>query len=58
MSHKSENIPENAENKKLFEELKRGYQEMAAINKELAELCFDADQEAYSQYEEKLTECE
>lgn len=57
MSH-TKNNPSDDEKKRLEEELKRGYQEMAELNLELAELCFDADQEAYSQYEEKLTECE
>ena len=38
--------------------LKKGYDEMALINLSLAEMCFDADNEALRQYEEKLTECE
>ena len=38
--------------------LKKGYEEMALINLSLAEMCFDADNEALRQYEEKLTECE
>ena len=40
------------------EQLKRGYQEMAEINKNLAELYFDAENECISAYEEKLAECE
>ena len=42
----------------LKEELKKGYQEMAEINKNLAELYFDAENECISAYEEKLAECE
>ena len=38
--------------------LKKGYEEMAFVNLSLAEMCFDADNEALRQYEEKLTECE
>ena len=38
--------------------LKKGYDEMALINLSLAEMCFDADNEALRQCEEKLTECE
>lgn len=40
------------------EEMKKGYQEMASINLEFAELCFDADCETLSAYEKKLAECE
>ena len=40
------------------EQLARGYQEMAEINKNLAELYFDAENECISAYEEKLAECE
>ena len=36
----------------------QGYQEMAQINSEMAQMCFDADNEAFVCYEEKLTECE
>ncbi len=38
--------------------LKKGYEEMAFVNLSLAEMCFDADNEALRRYEEKLTECE
>lgn len=38
--------------------LKKGYEEMAQINLKLAQMCFDADEQACRQYEEKLTECE
>lgn len=48
--------------KKTAEELEKalinGYEEMADINLELAQLCLDADNECLSQCEEKLTECE
>jgi CopG family transcriptional regulator/antitoxin EndoAI len=42
----------------VAENLALGYQEMAQINLELAEMCFDADNETNQQYEEKLAECE
>lgn len=38
--------------------LEKGYQEMAQINLELAQMCFEADCETLVRYEEKLTECE
>ena len=38
--------------------LKQGYKEMASLNLTLAQMCFEADSEALSCYEEKLTECE
>ncbi len=38
--------------------MKKGYQEMAQINLNLAEAYFDAEEEAFSSYEEKLAECE
>ena len=40
------------------EELAEGYRQMAQINLELAEACFQADQETLNWYEEKLSECE
>ena len=40
------------------EELKKGYQEMAALNLSLAETFFDAEEEALLVSEEKLAECE
>ena len=40
------------------ERLKKGYQEMAELNLSLAEMYFDAEEEAFSAYEEKLAECE
>ena len=44
--------------KNLREQLKNGYEEMAAINIEWAENCLDADNECQFDYEEKLSECE
>lgn len=38
--------------------LKKGYEEMAKINLELAEYCLDADNIQQQSYEEKLAECE
>ena len=38
--------------------LKQGYKEMASLNLTLAQMCFDADNEALILCEEKLTECE
>ena len=38
--------------------LKKGYREMASLNLTLAQMCFEADNEALSCLEEKLTECE
>lgn len=46
------------EERKTRQELKTGYTEMGKINLKLAEICFDADQEALDRYEEKLAECE
>lgn len=39
-------------------QLKQGYKEMASLNLTLAQMCFEADNEALSCCEEKLTECE
>ncbi len=47
--------------KKLVEEtlrtqrLKDGYAEMAQINLELAQMCFDADEQTLKRYEEELS---
>ena len=38
--------------------LKKGYKEMDSINLSLAEMCFEAEEEAFRLCEEKLTECE
>lgn len=46
------------EERKLRQDLKTGYTEMGKLNLKLAEICFDADQEALDRYEEKLAECE
>ncbi len=40
------------------EQMKKGYQEMAELNLNIAETYFAAEEEAYSSYEEKLAECE
>ena len=40
------------------EKLKEGYQLMAEINLQWAEMCFDADNKLQFDYEEKLSECE
>ncbi len=42
----------------VTEHMKKGYQEMADINLNIAQMCFDADEQALSAYEEKLAECE
>ncbi len=42
----------------LREQLKHGYQEMADINLELSDMYFDLENEQFSGYEEKLSECE
>ena len=39
-------------------QLKQGYRKMASLNLTLAQMCFDAYNEALSISEEKLTECE
>ena len=40
------------------EMLKKGYEEMADINVEIAELCLEQDNIQQQHYEEKLAECE
>ena len=42
----------------VAEQMKKGYQEMADINLNIAKMCFDADEQELSAYEEKLAECE
>ncbi len=42
----------------VAEQMKNGYQEMADINLNIAKMCFDAEEQAFSAYEEKLAECE
>lgn len=41
-----------------FQKLKAGYEEMAEINEEYAEMCLNADNEALTACEEKLSESE
>jgi len=43
---------------RIKNELIAGYQEMANINLEMAQMCMDADEENLRHYEEKLAECE
>lgn len=42
----------------IKEQLKRGYQEMAGMNLDIAGMYFDLENEQFSGYEEKLAECE
>ncbi len=42
----------------IYNELEKGYKEMAEINAELAESAIEADNECLEQYEKELTECE
>lgn len=42
----------------MIEKMKQGYQLMAKINLEYAEFGFEADNQQYQCYEEKLAECE
>ncbi len=42
----------------LKEQMKKGYQEMAELNLSIAAMYFDAENEQFSGYEEKLAECE
>lgn len=42
----------------INEKLAKGYQCMAKINQEWATMCFDADNEVWQNYEEKLSESE
>ncbi len=55
---KNKTLPEICQKFKREEILKQGYREMASLNLTLAQMCFDADNEALSCCEEKLTECE
>ena len=38
----------------LREDLARGYQEMADINLELSDMCFEAENQQFSDYEKKI----
>lgn len=42
----------------IEERLREGYQLMADINLEWANMCFEADNKLHFDYEEKLSECE
>jgi CopG family transcriptional regulator/antitoxin EndoAI len=42
----------------IREKMKKGYEEMARINRELAEAGFNSDNKAYEDYEALLAECE
>lgn len=42
----------------LADRMKKGYEEMAEINLELAEFCVSADEQLQRGYEDKLSECE
>ncbi|MBE7013044.1 MAG: ribbon-helix-helix protein, CopG family [Ruminococcaceae bacterium] len=42
----------------LCSRLRRGYEEMAEINLDIAELCVSADEEQQKSYEAKLLECD
>lgn len=44
--------------REIREQLKKGYEEMAAYNAEWAEACLAADNETLQLYEEKISECE
>ena len=51
-------VPEISAVCKRYEMLKEGYKAAADLNISLAEMCLEADNEALSVCEEKLTECE
>lgn len=40
------------------EQMKKGYREMGDINLSISEMYFDVENEQFSEYEEKLAECE
>jgi len=42
----------------IRDKMKKGYEEMARINRELAEMGFNSDSKAYESYEALLAECE
>ena len=54
----NKSLPQIYERYKRENILKQGYKEMASLNLTLAQVCFEADSEALSVCEEKLTECE
>ena len=55
---KNEKLSKIHKDFKRKELLKQGYKEMASLNLSLAQMCFEADNEALFCCEEKLTECE
>ncbi len=55
---KKNSVPELYKAYKRNESLKQGYKEMASLNLSLAQMCLEADNDALSVCEEKLTECE
>ena len=55
---KNKKLPKIYKRFKREDLLKQGYKEMASLNLTLARVCFEADNEALSVCEEKLTECE
>lgn len=42
----------------LREQMKQGYKEMAQINLSISQMCFEAENDAFSRSEEKFAECE
>ena len=42
----------------IVQKLKKGYEDMAEINLEWADYCFETDCKLQQNYEEKLAECE
>lgn len=42
----------------LVSKLRRGYEEMAEINLDIAEMCISADEQQQLSYEAKLLECD
>ena len=56
--NKNKKLPKIHKRFKREDLLKQGYKEMASLNLTLTQMCFEADSEALSVCEEKLTECE
>ena len=42
----------------LRHKMQQGYKEMAQINLSISQMCFEAENEAFSRSEEKIAECE
>jgi CopG family transcriptional regulator/antitoxin EndoAI len=42
----------------IKDNMKRGYEQMAQINLELANMCLEADEQLLKEYEKQLAECE